>query len=259
MIKTQDVISGKEKFQIKILAVGGNGDGKTHFGSTFPKSYFLITEPRGEDTFLTKPELRNNVVGYDVFMPENPADTKRVFTELAQATKEAKEMAKKGEIETLVLDNISYLAENRWIYINQYEQEKSVSTGALNNQAMYGKLARWMYQFVLMNLLTFPGNVVVTAHEQLESDEALEKKPDKSTPVLPSILGGFRDKAAGMFSLVIYLTKLKDPQTKKYKYMCRANKGNQRNAKSRIALPEVIEDISYQKLKEAIDKTLEAK
>jgi len=254
MIKTTDVLQGKEKFNLKMMAIGGSGSGKTHFASSFPKCYFLMTEPSGEDTFLTNPALAKNVVGFDRFIPENPLDTKRVFKELAEATLMAKEMAKKGEIETLVLDNISFLTENRWVYIDSYERELSARTGEVNGQAMYGKLARWMYQFVLMNLLTFPGNVVVTAHEQLESDEALEKKPDKTTPVLPNILGGFRDKVDGMFSLVVYLNKLKEGS--KYRYMCRTNKGNQRNAKSRIILPEIIEDISYGKLREIVDKAL---
>ena len=254
MIKTADVLNGKEKMFIKMMAIGSSGSGKTHFASTFPKSYFLITEPGGEDTFLTKSDLSKNVVCFDRFIPSSTQDTKRIFEEITKSIVEAKEMAKRGEIETLVLDNISFLSENRWIYIEQYEKELT-NSGAVNTMAMYGKLARWLYQFTLMQLLTFPGNVIVTAHEQLETDEALEKKPDKTTPVLANILGGFRDKADGMFSLVVYLNKSQDT-TKKYHYMARTNKGNQRNAKSRIALPEVIEDISYQKLREVIDQNI---
>lgn len=247
-------LDNTDKFYLKMMAIGASGTGKTHFAGSFPKTYFLSLEPGGMDTIRTNQELKKNLVGWDEFIPESPADTKRIFDELNKATLDAKELAKKGEIETLVLDNISFLSENRWIYINQYEKEVSATTGVLNTQAMYGKLARWLYQFVLMQILTFPGNVVVTAHEQLESDEALEKKPDKTTPVLANILGGFRDKADGMFSLVIYLNKLKSDTG--YKYMARTNKGNQRNAKSRINLPEIIEDISYGKLKEIIDKAL---
>lgn len=245
-------------FFLKMMAVGGSGAGKTHFAATFPKCYFLSTEPGGMDTIRTNPLLFKNLVGWDEFIPENPTDTKRVFEELAKSTLEAKQMAKDGKVETLVLDNISFLSENRWVYIEQYEKEITLQ-GAVNTQAMYGKLARWLYQFTLMNLLTFPGNVVVTAHEQLESDEALEKKPDKSTPVLANILGGFRDKADGMFSLVVYLAKIRDDVQKKYRYMARTNKGNQRNAKSRIELPEVIEDISYAKLIDAINKNITKK
>ena len=155
MIKIDDVIKGKERFNIKALVIGDTGAGKTFFGSTFPKCYFLITAPREEDTFLNNPELRKNIVGFDRFIPESPADTKRVFEELLVATKNAREMAKKGEIDTLVLDNISFLAEHRWIYIDAYEKEYT-NSGAVNTLAMYGKLNRWLFSFVLMSLLTCP-------------------------------------------------------------------------------------------------------
>ena len=64
-----------------------------------PKSYFLITEPGGEDTFLLVPELRKNVIGFDRFIPESAEDTKQLFEKLDKCCKEAKEMYEKGEIE----------------------------------------------------------------------------------------------------------------------------------------------------------------
>jgi hypothetical protein len=240
---------------LKCLVVSGSGDGKTHFSATFPKSYFLITEPGGEHTWTVKPNLKKNVVGHKIFIPESADDTKRVFKELAETLKEVKEKGKTGEVETLILDNITYLSENRWIYINKHEPSYSRS-GELNTQAMYGDLSRWLYQFVLMGLLTFPGNVVVTCHIMLESDEALEKKPDQSTPILPNILGGFRDKIEGMFSLVLYLNKKLDAKSQTFKFMGQTNRGNQRNAKNRYNLPPLVEDISYAKIMDAIDKSI---
>jgi len=244
------------KFLVKMMCIGASGTGKTHLAATFPKTYFLSTEPGGMDTIMTNQELRKNLVGCEELIPNSPADTARIFQEISKATLEAKQLAKEGKIETLVLDNMTFLSENRWIYIEQFEKELT-NSGAVNTMAMYGKLARWLYQFTLMELLTFPGNVVITAHEQLESDEALDKKPDKTTPVLANILGGFRDKVDGMFSLVFYLSKMKEAT--KYRYFARTNKGNSRNAKSRIPLPEIIEDISYVKLMEVINQTLKQK
>ena len=256
MITREEMLKGQDKLFIKMLSIGNTGVGKTHFAATFKKCYFLITGPGEEDTFRSKPELIKNIVGIDRFIPNSPQDTKRVFQDLARATTEASKLAKEGKIETLVLDNMTYLVENRWLYINEYEKEIS-SSGALNTQAMYGKLARWCYQFTLMKLLTFPGHVIVNCHEQLETDEALMKKPDKTTPVLPSILGGFRDKIGGMFSLVGYLSKIK--KDGKYRFYIRTNKGNQRNGKCRYNLPEVIEDVSYTKIIDNINKALAVK
>lgn len=257
MIKTSDIVSGKEKMHLKVMAVGNTGAGKSYFAATFPKCYFMLTEPAGQDTWLTVKELRDNVVGYDLFIPSSPADTKRVFEELNKACDSAREMAIKGEIETVVLDNMTYLAENRFIYINQYEAEYSNKTGELNTMAMYGKLSRWLYNFVLMKLLTIPANIVFTVHEKLETDEAMEKKVNKDNTVVPSILGGFRDDIGGMVSLVLYLAKKRDAQGK-YHYYARTNLGDGKNAKSRFPnLPEVLENISYKVVYENIQKSIQ--
>lgn len=243
------------KAWIKMMCIGGSGTGKTYLSGTFPKTYFLSIEPGGMDTIIYHPELKNNLVGWVELVPENPQDTKRTFQLLDSSVTEAKELAKEGKVETLVVDNFTFLTENRWIYIEEFETELT-NSGAVNKLAMFGKLARWCYQFTLMQLLTFPGNVILNCHEALESDEVLDKKPDKTCPVLPNILGGFRDKVEGMFSLVFYLNKIRDEQKKNYRYFVRTNKGNQRNAKSRVELPEIVEDVSYQKITEAIQKNI---
>ena len=256
MIKVQDVLDGKEKMFMRALVIGSTGTGKTFFSAGFPKSYFLITEPNGEDTFMTVPEIRKNIIGFDRFIPINEDDTKRVFEELNTACDNARSMAQKGEIESIVLDNLTYLAENRWIYINRYEPEISPSTGKLDSRGMYGKLSRWLYNFTLMKLLTIPANLSITVHEKMESDDVMEKKPDKSSPIVPSVLGGFRDDIGGMLSLVLYLGKT-NLGNGKYKYLARTNLGGGKQAKSRYPnLPEVVENISYQVLKETILKSI---
>ena len=255
MIKPEDVVNGKEKLFIKVLAIGETGNGKTYFASTFPHSYFINTEPNGEDTFLTVPALRKNIIGFDRFIPDSAQDTKRVFAELDIAIAMAKEMAKKREIDTVVLDNITYLAENRWVYINEFEKEISPRTGEVNNQAMYGKLGRWLFGFVTQKMLTIPANIVITVHQMLESDEALEKKPDKTNPVMPAILGGFRDTIGGLFSHIIYLAKVE--KEGKYRYIARTNLGQGKNAKSRFPnMPAVIENISYQTFSDTVVKSM---
>lgn len=255
MIKPSDILNSKNSLHIKALVIGDTGSGKSHFAATFPKSYFMLTEPAGEDTFMTKPSLRKNIVGFDRFIPENIDDTKRIFTELETACVNAREMAKSGEIESVILDNLTYLAENRFLYICRYEPEYSPKTGELDVRSSYGKLARWLYQFILMKLLTIPANLVITAHQKLESDEQLDKKPDKSTPVVASILGSFRDDISGMVSLILYLAKKEEGG--KHHYFARTNMGQGRNAKSRYPnLPNVLENISYDVIREAILKTI---
>lgn len=239
---------------IKLMSVGPTGSGKTFLASSFPKSYFLITEPGGEETFLNNPTLKKNVVDHKHFIPTSAENTKEVFERLDKACDEARERTIKSEIKTLVLDNMTYLAENKWAYINKYEPVYSVKTGELDTRGMYGVLGRWLYQFTLMKLLTFPGNVVVSVHQKLESDEAMAKKPDKSSPVVPSILGGFRDDAPGLFSAVFYLACKND--SGKFRYFARTKQGQGKLAKNRYNLPEVIENISYATIMEAMEKSL---
>lgn len=259
MIKPEDILAGKSKLFIKALIIGETGSGKTHFAATFPKSYFLITEPDGEVTWMTLPELRRNVIGYDKIIPENVDDTKRFFDEQVGEfylkLREAKELAKKGDIETVVLDNITYLGESLFIYLDRFFSEFSARTGEKDAWAAYGKLARRLYNIVALELASIPANVVVTAHQELESDETMAKKPDKTNPVVPSLLGGFRDKIGGLFSSVLYIAKREEGG--KYHYFARTNMGQGRNAKSRFPnMPAVVENISYSVLKDVILKSI---
>lgn len=238
---------------IKVLAIGATGSGKTHLCGTFPKTCFLSTEPGGMTTIAMNPHLKSNLVVYDEFIPTSPDDTKHVFDKLKKSCRDAKAMAKEGKIETLVVDNLTYLAENRWIYINKYESVYARS-GELDTRGMYGALGRWLYNFVYMDILSFPGHVIVTVHERMEDEDALKRKPDKSYPIVPNILGGFRDTAGGMFSCVFFLSHYKSKQDGKYRYMARTMKGNMKGAKNRYNLPETIEGVGYPTIMGAIKK-----
>ena len=239
------------KTSIKTLAIGPSGSGKTYFAGGFPKSYWICTEPDGYTTLETAPSLIKNVVKHQYFIPSPIKDIKQVFIDIQSACKEAHEMYAKGEVETLVLDNMSFLSENRWMYINKYEQEIAKS-GELDTRGMYGKLGRWLYEFSLMNLCSFPGNVVVTSHIKMESDEAMKKKSGDDD-IVADILGGFRNQAPGMFSLVMFLDKIRVGDNK-YRYMARVNLGQGKLAKNRYNLPEVLENVSYQTVLDAIIK-----
>src|SRR3990167_244516 len=124
--------------------------------------------------------------------------------------------------------------------LNLVAPEYSSTTGVLNIQGMYGKLARFLHENVATNFTALPCNVIITAGELLESEEAMERKIDKVNPIVPSILGGFRNDIAGLVSLVLYLQKTKDGKGE-YHYMARTNMGQGKNAKSRFPnIPEVV-------------------
>ena len=118
---------------IKSVVVGGPGTGKTFFCGGFPRSYILCTEPDGRQTLETNGMIKN-VVGFKEFIPSPIKDIKQVFQELKESVIEAHNLYKEGKCETLVLDNITYLSENRWMYINKYDSRRSNS---INSSEQY--------------------------------------------------------------------------------------------------------------------------
>lgn len=228
---------------IKVLVNGGPGTGKSFFGIGCPKVAWLLTEPGNLVLLDTHPEMAKNIAWSEEFIPSPVEDIKANFARLDAAILKAHKDYAEKKVETLFLDNMSYLFENRWMYINQYEKLVTGS-GAVDTRGMYGTLGRWGYKFTIMSLLSFPGNVIVSCHEMVEGDEAMANKVDKTTPIVPNILGGFREKIAGMFSASIYLDKKKLGENK-YQYIARCQKGGQRDAKNRLGLPEIVENVSY--------------
>jgi len=234
----------------KTLANGYAGSGKSYFCLTHPKVAWLITEPGTDILLSTHPELAKNVVWHEMFIPSPSEDIKSVMERMDKALIKAHNEFKEGKVETLAFDNLTYYVENYWIYLNKYRKVLG-KDGALDTRSMYGVLGRDLYKFILTYILSFPGNVVVTCHEQMEGEEALERKTDKTTPIVPNLLGGMRDKIGGMFSASIYLDK-KRIGPGNYQYLARCEKGNLREAKNRYGLPEIIEDVSYNKIINAI-------
>ncbi|UOF78244.1 AAA domain [Caudoviricetes sp.] len=237
---------------LKTLVNGYSGSGKSYFALSHPKVAWLITEP-GTDVLLDlHPELKKNVVWKEEFIPSKTEDIKAVFERLDAATTRAQKEAAEGVIETLVLDNITFLSENRWLWINKYDKQIA-KNGEVDTRGMYGSLGRWLYQFTLLDIISFKGNVVITCHE-MEEESLNEKGVATATGnVIPNIIGGFREKVEGMLSASIYLDKRRVGPDK-YEYWARCQKGAGRNAKNRFGLPEILQNISYQTIMESIQK-----
>ena len=239
------------KTQIKSLIIGPPGSGKTYHAGTYPKSYWISTEPGGYDTILSNPELLKNTVKQEYFIPSLLVPIETVFKNVEAACLEAHKLYKEGKIETLILDNMTYFSQNRWMYKNKFERIIN-SKGVEDTRAMYGRLKDWLWEFTLLNLTGFPGNVVVTCHVKQESDEIMEKKIGKNN-VVPDILGSFRDLIPGMFSTVLFIDKVREGENK-YKYIVRTDIGSGKLAKNRFNLDEVLTNVSYTTVTDAIKK-----
>ena len=252
-MKTKEDLMTDFTKKIRMLVIATSGAGKTYLAHTFPKTYTINTEPGGMDTVASNPKLFNNVVGYDSYTPESKDTIKDTLIKLKQDMPKIKQLATEGKIETVILDNLTYLAETVFLYYTEIAPIVSKG-GEVDTRGAYRELDSWLFKFIVFDLLTMPCNIVITCHEKLEDETAMERKTDQSSPIVPNVLGGFRNKIEGMLSIVLYLQKLE--QGGKYSYWARANKGNQRNAKNRINLPDKILDISYDTIMEAIKSNI---
>ncbi len=241
----------------KILASGTTGRRKTTFGMTFPKVYRLGTEPNGIDALICRPDLKPNLVKNEEFIPSITEDLRMLFKRLDVATREAHEWAKAGKVETLLLDNLTFLSMNRWLYIIKHEPIVNRS-GEADTRGMFGALGMWLYNFILLSIVSFPGHVVITAHEHEQSEEQAAKNSlYATTPITADILGGFRDRVGGLVSAVIFLESKKVILNGKpsLSFYARCLESAGKRGKNRYGLPEIVEEISYQTLVNATKQT----
>ena len=254
MITKAELETGQKKPKFKILCNGGFGSGKTYFAMTFPKWAYAMIEPNGIMTAMSTPSLMANMVHYEEFVPAK-LDLKACFENMSNYIVKVRKEVEEGKIETFILDNLSHLSENRWLYIEQYEPAIS-KNGKIDKLAQYGNLGRWLYKFILCEVISLPCHVVVNVHTQEEEIEEEndrgEVKRKKTGNIITNTLGGFRNDASGLFNASIFLEVQNMPQGQyKYKAFCKPV-SKYMGAKNNVGLPQLIENISYQTLCDSI-------
>lgn len=254
-ITKEELQSGQKTPKFKILCNGGFGTGKTYFAMSFPKFAYAMIEPNGIMTAMSNPHLLQNMVHYEEFVPAK-LDLKACFENLSNYIARVRKEIAEGKIETFILDNLSHLSENRWLYIEQYEPAIT-KKGTVDKLAQFGNLSRWLYKFILCEVISLPCHVVVNVHtmeEEIEEEnERGETKRKKTGAFITNTLGGFRNDASGLFNATMFLEVQQLPQAQyKYRAFCRPT--SKYGAKNNIGLPQVVENISFQTLVEAINQ-----
>jgi len=260
------------------------GTGKTLQSLSFPKCYVVSCDPAGLETVRQPANAKflANLVWYEELHNHAREELKELFRESATATERgsvygclahAKELAVKGEVETLVIDGFTYLVDMKWRQINEYEVAKSATTGNVDSQAMYRNLGLYLHRFVASDLMTTATrnnlNVILTTHLKRESEEQVQgnaaiknraKKVMTNSDIAPMIEGGFRNKLSGLVGGDLYLEKsLKDGKVQ-YDALCDMTRGygGVINAKNRFGLPARL-SLNGTTLYEAIQDSLEIK
>lgn len=260
------------------------GTGKTLQSLSFPKCYVISCDPAGLETVRQPANAKflSNLVEYEELHNHAKEELKEMFRE--SATKDergsiygciahAKELAAKGEIETLVIDGFTYFVDMKWRQINEYEVAKSSTTGNIDTQSMYRNLGLYLHRFVASDLMTVATrnslNVILTTHLKRESEEQVHgnaniknraKKVMTNSDLAAQIEGGFRNKLSGLVGADLYLEKtLKDSKII-YDALCDMTRGYGGivNAKNRYGLPARL-NLNEKTLYEAISESLKLK
>ena len=214
-----------------------HNSGKTQQGCTWPKVYYIGSDPSGLDTIFWNPEnakLASNIVGgtvlnglplADVFADSETSESS-IYGNIAIAT----EMAARGEVKTIFLDNLTYLVDP--MYWNFIDGDNKTGYGR------FGQVAQFASDLVLSRLLPLATrngiNIVIAMHVQRESQDAVEgvsdaikakaasdvKKAEQvggskrhvnlKGDLSPMVLGSLRQKIGGMPSAMIWLDNDED-------------------------------------------------
>jgi hypothetical protein len=209
-----------------ICLAGEAGSGKTRAALSFPACMVICCDPAGIE-ILKDPAnavIAPNLVWYEYFAAEAKAEVKSLFkptdkpdsTSIYGMIEKAKELARAGQIKTLVIDGYSYLSDlfsakatvdipgstenDRWAYYRQLKAEMT-----------------WFTKSTLFTLATrYDLNIIITCHVQREAEQQKEKQAAKDVDIAPRLEGSFRQTLAGMPRAMIYLDQrtVQDEKTK---------------------------------------------
>lgn len=226
---------------LSIWLNGSAGTGKTLQGMTFPKVMIITFDPTGTDV-LRQPENQRYIDNLVIHVPLNGIPLNEVFHYTEEPSERsiygalalARKLGPLGEkrIETVFLDGFNYLATLKWTQICEskgvvWTEKQAMDRKESDQRGWYDALGSYLDHLVLQNLLPLATrdrlNVVVSSHVQRESKNTIEgiqvarsptaqeqqaaskRQVSLDSDLSPQVLGGFRQRIAGLPSAMIYL------------------------------------------------------
>jgi hypothetical protein len=262
-MQAQEFFQNKPK--TSLLLAANFGEGKTSVIITFPKLFYIGFRQGGLEVIRQSrnEKFKENLVRYEELCPKSDEELRAMFMPdgrkglIYKYLDEAKEMAQRGEVETLALDDGTDGVENIQKYIWTF-RKKLTEKGGEDTQGMYGDLKLTLSNLIDRDILTFRkfGNVVMSFHVMREAEQTIEGTKtragavDKMSDVYPDIIGSFRREVQRKFENVLYLETKLEPGTRKYRAYTSKQVafGTVLLAKNCLGLPPIVENVSYETL-----------
>lgn len=233
--------------KIRCLVYGETGAGKTLFSATFPKPFYMDAN-RGGTTVRQLGHHHPNL------KLRRGDETYKIVKDVLRRLKKKEEPFDKLEVETLVWDDLTdladFLAVDLLLHPAPRQKKRSPRYDKLEWDD-YGILRNELKEFMAASR-ELDLNVVAIAG--LKTEEA---KKGSGWMGKPLILGSFRDYAGYGFDE--YYHMMVEGSAEKVKYNTYTVKhrhlGIEYDAKTRTGLPAITQDLNYKTLKKAFFKT----
>lgn len=210
----------------KILLIGNEGTGKTHFIGSMPKPIYLFSFDKG---YLTLAGEAGITVGLcmdeDRYKPHAYADFKQKFDLLKKGLKYKWADGREEPYKTIAIDSMTFLST----FTFDHEQRINNNIDKPGGYAVYGSVRSKMQDVINQSVLLAQYVVCTTLLEATKDDITGE------VFFVPTMLGSIKNEVGAWFDAVLYMTVDKNPNTGNKVY--RMLTVGDRRQKAKIRLP----------------------
>jgi len=188
----------------KILLIGKEGTGKTHFISTMPRPIYLFSFDKGYLTLAGEPGIKVGLCMDDNrYKPTAYVDFKKKFDSLRAGEMYKDADGKEVPYATIALDNISFLST----YLFDHQQAVNTNIDKAGGYLVYGQVKSKLQDIINQAVMCAP-YVICTALVQADKD-------DTTGEIFfnPDMVGSMSNEIGAWFDAVFYTEVDKKPTT----------------------------------------------
>jgi len=216
----------------KILLIGPEGSGKTHFIGTMPRPVYVFSMDKGYLTLAGEPGITVGLcMDEDRYKPHAYADFKKKFDELKTGLMYKWPDGRTEKYKTIAIDSVSFLST----FLFDHEQKINNTIDKPGGFPVYASVKSKMQDVVNQSVL-LAAYVVCTA--------LIESTKDDITGEIffvPSMVGSMKNEIGAWFDAVFYMSVDKNPVTgaKVYKMLTVGD----RRQKAKVRVPSSLANV----------------